>query len=118
MSITGKKNEALIEKLFDRNYRTWKNEMKWFLIGKELLDYALGKIELNDQATTADKKTHLANDNKAMAVIGLSLEVNQQVHIEDCKSSHEARRTLEQIHEPKSRRRIMQLKKRHSIIYK
>lgn len=110
MSIADKKSEALIEKLSDRNYRTWKNEMKWFLRGKGLLDYALGRVEISDQSTAADRKVHQANDDKAMAAIGLSLEVDQQIHIEDCKTSYEAWRTLEQIHEPKSRVRIMQLK--------
>lgn len=112
MSITDNKSEALrIEKLSDRNYQTWKTEMKCFLRGKGLLDYALEKIELDDQATAAEKKTYRINDDKAMAAIGLSLEIDQQIHIEDCKSAAEVWRTLEQIHEPKSRVRIMQLKK-------
>jgi hypothetical protein len=47
-SGTNGKAEALVEKLSDRNYQTWKIEMKWFLKGKGLLDYALGKIELGE----------------------------------------------------------------------
>lgn len=111
MNATSNKNEALVEKLSDRNYRTWKIEMKWFLRGKELLDYALGKIDINEQTTAAETKTHKINDDKTMAAIGLSLETDQQIHIEDCSSASEAWRTLEQIHEPKSRVRIMHLKK-------
>lgn len=110
-SVTSGRAEVLVEKLSDRNYRTWKVEMKWFLKGKRLLDYALGKIEPGGGITAAEKKVHQTNDDKAMAAIGLSLEVDQQVHIEDCQSAAEAWRTLEQIHEPKSRVRIMQLKK-------
>jgi len=102
MNATNNKNEALVEKLSDRNYRTWKTEMKWFLRGKGLLDYALGRIEINEQTTAAETKTHKINDDKA---------TDQQIHIEDCSSTSEAWRTLEQIHEPKSRVRIMQLKK-------
>lgn len=111
MSAMDKKSEALVEKLSDRNYRTWKNEMKWFLRGKGLLDYALRTVEIGENASAADRKVHQTNDDKTMAAIGLSLEVDQQIHIEDCKTAHEAWRALEQIHEPKSRVRIMQLKK-------
>lgn len=90
-----KNNEALIEKLSDRNYRTWKNEMKWFLRGKGLLDYALGKIKIDESTSEAEKKVHQTNDDKTMAAIGLSLEVDQQIYIKDCKNAHEAWRTLE-----------------------
>jgi len=86
-STTSGKAEALVEKLSDRNYRTWKIEMKWFLKGKGLLDYALGKIETGGTTTVAEKKVHQTNDDKAMAAIGLSLEIDQQVHIEDCGRS-------------------------------
>ncbi|XP_046145045.1 uncharacterized protein LOC123988557 isoform X2 [Osmia bicornis bicornis] len=36
---------------------------------------------------------------------------DQQVHIEDCASAYEAWSILEQVHQPKSRVRITQLKK-------
>jgi len=111
MSHTDNRSDNVVEKLSDRNYRTWKTEIKWLLKGRGLLSYALGEITLSDTATAADKKLHQSNDDKALATIGLSLEIDQQIHIEDCKSAHEAWQTLEQIHEPKSRVRIMQLKK-------
>ena len=111
MSHTDNRSDNVVEKLSDRNYRTWKTEIKWLLKGKGLLGYALGDIILSDTATTADRKLHQTNDDKALATIGLSLEIDQQIHVEDCKSAHEAWQTLEQIHEPKSRVRIMQLKK-------
>lgn len=87
------------------------NRDEMFLRGKGLLDYALGEIVLDDTATAAEKKAFQVNDDKAMAAIGLRLEIDQQIHIEECKSAAEAWQTLEQIHEPKSRVRIMQLKK-------
>lgn len=111
MSTTDNKSEAIVVKLSDRNYRTWKTEMKWLLRGKALLDYALGKITVNDQTNANERKAFQINDDKAMAAIGLSLKIDQQIHIEDCKNAAEAWQTLEQIHEPKSRVRIMQLKK-------
>lgn len=94
MNATDNKSEALIEKLSDRNYRTWKTEIKWFLKGIGLLDYALGNIEINEQTTAVETKAHKIN-NKAIAAIGLSLETNQQIHIEDCSSASEVWRTLE-----------------------
>lgn len=56
MSTMDKKNEALVEKLSDRNYRTWKNEMKWFLRGRELLDYALGTAKIEENASEPTRK--------------------------------------------------------------
>lgn len=88
MSTMDKKNEALVEKLSDRNYRMWKNEMKWFLKSRGLLEYALGTIKIKDNASASDKKVHQINDDKTIAAIGLSLEVDQQIHIEDCESVH------------------------------
>ena len=111
MSHADNRSDNVVEKLSDRNYRTWKTEVKWLLKGRGLLSYALSEITQGDAATAADRKLHQLNDDKALATIGLSLEIDQQIHIEDCKSAHEAWRTLEQIHEPKSRVRIMQLKK-------
>ena len=110
MSHTDNRSDNVVEKLSDRNYRTWKTEIKWLLKSRGLLSYALSEITQGDTATAADRKLHQLNDDKALATIGLSLEIDQQIHIEDCKSAHEAWRTLEQIHEPKSRVRIMQLK--------
>ncbi|UYV84142.1 hypothetical protein LAZ67_X001308 [Cordylochernes scorpioides] len=49
--------------------------------------------------------------DQALATIALSISTEQQIHIIDCDTAREAWATLEQILEPKSRVRILQLKK-------
>lgn len=105
------KLDLKITKLSDNNYRTWKTEMKWYLRGKCLLDHVLGNAILDDTATAEQKRLYKLCDDKAIASIGLNIEPNQQVHLEDCVTSRDAWLALEQVHQPKSRVRIMQLKK-------
>ena len=85
--------------------------MRWLLKGKGLLDYALGKITSPANATVDQRATFSLNNDRALAIIGLHVEADQQVHIEDCNFAHEAWNKLKQVYEPKSRVRIMQLKK-------
>lgn len=85
--------------------------MRWLLKGKGLLDYALGKHVRPENPTAEQKALYAANNDKALAIIGLSIDADQQIHIEDCNDAHEAWMKLEQIYEPKSRVCIMQLKK-------
>lgn len=105
------RTEVHINKLSDNNYQTWKVEMKWYLKSKGLLDYVTGKIKIEGTATLEQKKAFQVNDDKAIAPIGLHIEPNQQIHIEECNTAEEAWKALEQVHQPKSRVRIMQLKK-------
>ena len=51
------------------------------------------------------------NNDRTLAIIGLHVDANQQVHIEDCESVHEVWVKLELLHEPRSRIHIMHLKK-------
>lgn len=50
-------------------------------------------------------------NNKAIAAIGLNIKPEQQIHIEDCTTARGAWKALEQVHQPKSRVRILQLKR-------
>jgi len=63
--------------------------MKWYLRSKGLLEYAFGTITISADATEDEKKTFRANDDKAIAAIGLHIEPNQQIHIEECENAHE-----------------------------
>ncbi|KMQ89263.1 rna-dependent dna polymerase [Lasius niger] len=105
------KTETHIAKLSDCNYRAWKTEIKWYLKGKSILEYALGTVTLAESATEAERKVFRTNDDKAMAAIGLHIEPNQQIHIEECNNAHEAWSALERIHQPINRVRIMLLKR-------
>ncbi|UYV83679.1 SLC30A9 [Cordylochernes scorpioides] len=55
--------------------------------------------------------THTAQKDRALAVIALSINTEHQIHIIDCSSPQDAWKNLEQVFEPKSRSRILQLKK-------
>ncbi|CAK9803102.1 Retrovirus-related Pol polyprotein from transposon TNT 1-94 [Anthophora quadrimaculata] len=105
------KGEFHITKLSDTNYQSWKTEMCWYLRGKNLLDYVLTEKRPDQNATENEVRAHRMNENKAFAAIGLHVEADQQIHIEDCANAHEAWETLKQVHQPKSRVRIMKLKK-------
>ncbi|UYV69877.1 hypothetical protein LAZ67_7001058 [Cordylochernes scorpioides] len=52
-----------------------------------------------------------AQKERALAVIALSINTEHQIHIIDCSSPQDAWKNLEQVFEPKSRSRILQLKK-------
>ncbi|UYV75657.1 hypothetical protein LAZ67_13000908 [Cordylochernes scorpioides] len=52
-----------------------------------------------------------AQKDRALAVIALSINTEHQIHIIDCSSPQDAWKNLEQFFEPKSRSRILQLKK-------
>ncbi|UYV61341.1 hypothetical protein LAZ67_1004473 [Cordylochernes scorpioides] len=100
-----------IEKLTGSNYRSWKFNMKMLLIER-----GLWKCVINEETIDADEdqrkyeKTKIKQE-KALATIALSISTKQQIHVIDCKTASEAWMTLEQIFEPKSRARILQLKK-------
>jgi len=90
MAVYESKNESHVAKLSDSNYRIWKTEMKWYLRSKRLVEYALVTVTVSADATEGEKKTFRVNDDKAIAAIGLHIEPNQQIHIEDCENAHEA----------------------------
>nr|XP_012150565.1 PREDICTED: uncharacterized protein LOC100882346 isoform X5 [Megachile rotundata] len=105
------KGELKITKLSDANYQTWKTEISWYLRGKGLLDHVLTEIKLPQNPTNDEVRAHQINENKAFAAIGLNIEGDQQIHIEDCATAHEAWEALKQVHQPKSRVRVLHLKK-------
>lgn len=100
-----------IDRLNSNNYRTWKFAMKMLLIQRELWDYVNGTAVLLNDATAEQKVKHKSKDEKAFSTIALSIDPDQQVHIVHCETARQAWLVLEEIYEPKSRKRIMQLKR-------
>lgn len=100
-----------IDRLNAENYRTWKFSMKMLLIQRELWNYVNGTEKLEPNAEAAVVQNFRSKDEKAFSTIALSIDPDQQIHIVDCKTSAEAWTSLEQVYEPKSRPRIMQLKR-------
>ncbi|UYV82668.1 hypothetical protein LAZ67_22000457, partial [Cordylochernes scorpioides] len=81
-----------------------------------LIERGLWECVINEETIDADEdqrkyeKTKIKQE-KALATNALSISTEQQIHVIDCKTASEAWTTLEQIFEPKSRARILQLKK-------
>ncbi|UYV78679.1 hypothetical protein LAZ67_16002366, partial [Cordylochernes scorpioides] len=96
-----------LEKLNDQNYRSWKYNTKMMLIERELWKY------VTEPAPDEEASRTIFNmkQEKALAMIALTISPSQQIHIMDCTTAREAWDTLEQVYEPKSRSRILQLKK-------
>ncbi|UYV62815.1 hypothetical protein LAZ67_2002020 [Cordylochernes scorpioides] len=96
-----------LEKLNDQNYRSWKFNTKMMLIERELWKY------VTEPAPDEEASRTIFNmkQEKALAMIALTISPSQQIHIMDCTTAREAWDTLEQVYEPKSRSRILQLKK-------
>ncbi|UYV83621.1 hypothetical protein LAZ67_23001719 [Cordylochernes scorpioides] len=95
---------AAVEKLNGQNYRSWKYNIKMLLIEKGLWDVMFKDEDTQDAQLKAQK-------DRALAVIALSMNTEHQIHIIDCSSPQDAWKNLEQVFEPKSRSRILQLKK-------
>ncbi|UYV81507.1 hypothetical protein LAZ67_20001380 [Cordylochernes scorpioides] len=95
---------AAFEKLNGQNYRSWKYNIKMLLIEKGLWDVMFKDEDTQDAQLKAQK-------DRALAVIALSINTGHQIHTIDCSSPQDAWKNLEQVFEPKSRSRILQLKK-------
>jgi len=99
-----------IDKLNSNNYRSWKFNMKMALIQRELWKHVTGEaIRPTDNENEVDRYNR--TEEKALAAIALSVEPEQQGHIIDCKTASDAWEALKRVFEPKSRPRILQLKK-------
>ncbi|UYV69068.1 K02A2.6-like [Cordylochernes scorpioides] len=96
-----------LEKLNDQNYRSWKYNTKMMLIERELWKYVTDPTPDEEASRTIFNM----KQEKALAMIALTISPSQQIHIMDCTTAREAWDTLEQVYEPKSRSRILQLKK-------
>jgi len=99
-----------IDKLNGNNYRSWKFNMKMALVQRELWDHVTGEAVAPDN--DRDENTRFERkEEKALATIALSIEPEHQIHIMDCTKASDAWDILRKIFEPKSRPRILQLKK-------
>ncbi|UYV71810.1 hypothetical protein LAZ67_9000508 [Cordylochernes scorpioides] len=88
-----------IEKLNSENYETWKMQMKMILIHSELWDYA-NSIRIKPE-TEVESNEWEKNDQKALATIVLSLSPPEIIHVKRCKTSAEAWKLLNEVHQPK-----------------
>lgn len=96
-----------IEKLNDTNYESWKIQIKSVLVCNELWRYTSG-IETR---TGENNDVWLLKDEKALALILLSVSKSQLDHIKKATTSHEAWEKLRIIYESKG-------PVRKSVLYK
>lgn len=105
MSITtGTQN---IEKLNDTNYESWKIQIRSVLVCNELWKYTSG----TEIRTIENDNVWTSKDEKALALILLSISKNQLTHVKKATTSHEAWDKLRSIYE--SRGPV-----RKSVLYK
>ncbi|UYV81650.1 hypothetical protein LAZ67_20001813 [Cordylochernes scorpioides] len=78
---------------------TWKMQMKMILIHSELWDYA-NSIRIKPE-TEVESAEWEKNDQKALATIVLSLSPSEIIHVKRCKTSAEAWKLLNEVHQPK-----------------
>lgn len=90
-------NSQSLEKLNEDNYESWKLQMKSILICNELWSYANG----DEVKTEGNRQEWTKKDQKALAMIVLSISRGQLNHIKKAETSHAAWAELEQIYESK-----------------
>lgn len=105
-----------IDKLNGANYRSWKFNMKMTLVQRELWQHITGEASLPVDHTPEEGERFKNKENKALATIALGVEPEHQIHILDCEKASDAWEALQRIFEPKSRARILQLKKQMLFI--
>lgn len=94
------KDATSIERLGANNYATWSTDVKWALIMK-------GLWAAVDEADSVDA----ADDIKALAFIGLTVEKHIKATIDACDTAREAWDKLEETYKAKSSALKMKLKK-------
>lgn len=85
--------------------------MKMTLVQKELWQHVTDEASLPVDHTPEEEERFKNKENKALATIALGVEPEHQIHILDCEKASDAWEALQRIFEPKSRARILQLKK-------
>src|SRR5277367_5022654 len=101
-----------ITKLTHGNYSEWKFAMKLLLINRELWGIVSGVTPIPEEAASeAEKTRYELRQDKALSTIGLGVSTDLHHLIVDSKDAKEAWETLKTAFEPKSRVRILQLKR-------
>jgi len=88
-----------IEKLIDGNYEAWKMQIKSVLIFNDLWGYTSGKIEIPKTEASASNWT--IKDEKALALITLSISKTELGQIRKATTSKQAWDELAKIHSSK-----------------
>lgn len=90
-----------IEKLDEGNYDSWHVHMKSVLVHNELWKYANGSLKCDPTWTREQKAEWENRDEKALAIILLSVKGSQLNYIKKCKYSAEAWDKLAEVYKPR-----------------
>lgn len=82
----GSGGSVRIEKLTDTNFYVWKQKIQLLLALRDVEQYITEDV-LPDDASASDRKTWLRGDNKARAIIGLSLSDEHLEHVRDATTA-------------------------------
>lgn len=93
-----------IERLNVDNYATWSTRMRLFLVSQGLWTAVKGQLSADSEA---DSKA----DDKALALIGLSVKDHHLTTIASCETAKQAWDALEAVYQAKSIARRLQLKR-------
>ncbi|XP_051163516.1 uncharacterized protein LOC127282958 [Leptopilina boulardi] len=97
---------TVVQKLNGDNYSVWSKKIELLLIREDLWEV------VKEEPPTPEDSTWAKKDNRARATIGLLIEDNQLVHIEDATTAKEAWEKLKQHHQKASRSNIIYLYKK------
>ena len=109
-----------IAKLDVHNYATWSTRMKLLLIHKGVCQSVVtAPVPASETASDADRSTAdkaLLNDQRALALIGLSVEDCYLPTIGECTTAKAAWDTLAKMYTAQSNARLLQLKRQLSTL--
>ena len=83
-----------VKRLSGDNYETWRYKMELFLMNEGLLEVATVETAEGDR-----NQEWIEHDKKARAIIGLSIEDSQVVHVRGCKFAFDFWKKLENYHQ-------------------
>ena len=82
-----------IEELTDSNFYIWKQKIQLLLALKDV-DHHIIQSEVPGVFESGDRRTWLRGDNKAKAIIGLSLSDEHLEHVRDCETAKQMREAI------------------------
>ena len=74
-----------IEKLTDTDFYVWKQQIQLLLVLKDFDDHVI-EFEVPGLPESDERKKWLCGDNKAKAIIALSLSDEHLEHVHDCET--------------------------------
>lgn len=107
MAHNGNEQYPAIEILNGLNYEDWKFQVTAVLRFKAVYEYVTGEDLVTQYTQPKDIKEWRKQDGKAMSILALNIEKKLQHAIQSCSTSKEMWDKLREMHEPKTRDRLI-----------